>query len=90
MGTRSWTTEKFIQKLDIIQSMRKNEKAMVGHVFRERVESWKGARRCPNPAEFKAPPCEMDIIGKALDDILLLPVSSVTYKSMMIVDRNYQ
>ena len=51
--------------------MRKNDNAIVGHIFRERIESWKTSRglpRCGDPAMHS---CEMDIIGRALDDILL-------------------
>ena len=72
MGTRSWASEKFLQKLDIIQTMRKNDKAIVGHIFRERIESWKTSRGLPGCGEHAMHSCEMDIIGRALDDILLL------------------
>ena len=44
MGTRSWSVEEFVQKWDIIQSMRKNDKAIIGHILRDRIESWKSPR----------------------------------------------
>ena len=72
MGTRSWAPEKFLQKLDIIQTMRKNERAIVGHILRERIESWKTSRGLPRCEYLAMHSCEMDIIGRALDDILLL------------------
>ena len=52
--------------------MRKNDRALVGHIFRERIESWKTSGGLPGCAEHAMHSCEMDIIGRALDDILLL------------------
>ena len=52
--------------------MRNNDKTIDRRIFRERIESWKTSRglpRCGDPAMHS---CEMDIIGRALDDILLL------------------
>ena len=51
--------------------MRKNDNAIVGHIFRERIESWKTSGGLPGCAEHAMHSCEMDIIGRALDDILL-------------------
>ena len=72
MGTRSWTSKKFLQKWDVIQSLRKNEKAFAGHILRDRIETWKACRGCPEEQDSQLRSCEMDIIGNALDDICLL------------------
>ena len=56
--------------------MRKNDNAIVGHIFRERIESWKTSGGLPGCAEHAMHSCEMDIIGRALDDILLLEAES--------------
>ena len=72
MGTRSWSVEKFVQKWNIIQSMRKNGKAITGHILRDRIESWKVSKDHPDNEYPSIQSSEVDIIGHALDDRLLL------------------
>ena len=51
--------------------MRNNDKAIDRRIFRERIESWKTSRGLPGCEEQALHSCEMDIIGRALDDLLL-------------------
>ena len=51
--------------------MRNNDKAIDRRIFRERIESWKTSRGLPGCEEHAMHSCEMDIIGRALDDLLL-------------------
>ena len=52
--------------------MRNNDKTIDRRIFRERIESWKTSRGLPGCEEHAMHSCEMDIIGRALDDVLLL------------------
>merc|ERR1711965_600052 len=88
MGSRSWSVEKFIQKWDVIQSMRNNDKAIVGHIFRDRIESWKMSREQHSADDLTTHSCEMDIIGNALNDILLLEAESGEQGFLDMVLRN--
>ena len=72
LGTESWAVEKILRKFDIIQSMRK-DKAIAGLVFRDRVESWIVARNSADGSDLsRTRSCELDAVGNALNDLVLL------------------
>ena len=53
--------------------MRKDSKAIAGLVFRDRIESWSAARNSADGRDqSRTRNCELDVVGNALDDLVLL------------------